>query len=276
VFWRSGGKVAGSMTRLLTEDQRGRYFRDGILFPVPVLAPEEARRYRVACEELESLLGGKPRTVEVRQMHLHFAWAHELATHPRLLDAVEDLLGPDLLVWATELFAKHPHDAAVSIGWHRDRPYMGFSGDTLTAWIALSDSTAANGCLRAVPGPARRDVRSPEGAVDVVLRAGEMSLHDPDIWHGSAPNISDTKRVGFAVRFVTPRTRPRAGRPPVVLARGSQRNGPFRVVDAPAAVSGTGALAEMKESAARHLEAMLANLRSEASLDSPPPCGGRT
>jgi non-heme Fe2+,alpha-ketoglutarate-dependent halogenase len=263
------------MTRLLTEDLRGRYLRDGLLFPVRVLAPEEAHRYRLACEELEALLGGKPRTVEVRQMHLHFAWAHELATHPRLLDAVEDLLGPDLLIWATELFAKHPHDAAVSIGWHRDRPYMGFSGETLTAWIALSDSTSANGCMRAVPGPGRRDTRTSEGAVDVVLRAGEMSLHDADIWHGSDPNLSGTKRVGFAVRFVTPRTHPRASGPPVVLARGSHRNGPFRVVDPPAAASGTGALAGMKESAARHLEAMLANLRSVASLDSPQPCGGR-
>jgi non-heme Fe2+,alpha-ketoglutarate-dependent halogenase len=258
------------MTRVLTEEQRRRYVRDGLLFPVPVLAPEEARRYRLACEELEALLGGKPRTVEVRQMHLHFPWAHRLATHPRLLDAVEDVLGPDLLVWATELFAKHPHDAAVSIGWHRDRPYMGFSGETLTAWIALSDSTAANGCLRAVPRPAQREPWSPEGAVDVVLRAGETSLHDADIWHGSDPNLSGTKRVGFAVRFVTPRTRPRAGRPPVILARGNCRDGPFCVVEPPPAGSGAEALARMKASAARHLEAMLANLRSAAPLQPPP------
>src|SRR5262245_19549995 len=148
-----GGRVP--MARMLTEDQAGRYARDGLVFPVRILAAEEAHRYRLACDELEAHLGGKPRTVEVRQMHLHFPWAHELATHPRVLDAVEDLLGPDLLIWATELFAKHPRDAAVSIGWHRDRPYMGFAGETVPAWVALSDSTPANGCLRAVPGPAR-------------------------------------------------------------------------------------------------------------------------
>jgi ectoine hydroxylase-related dioxygenase (phytanoyl-CoA dioxygenase family) len=233
------------------------------------------RTYRLACDELEAHLGGKPRTVEVRQMHLHFRWAYELATHPRVLDAVEDLLGPDLLIWATELFAKHPHNTAVSIGWHRDRSYMGFAGQTTTAWIALSTSSAANGCMRAVPGPGRSDLPSPnqsrpgrqpvvEGdereVMDVLLEAGEMSLHDADILHGSAPNRSDEKRVGFVIRFVTPQTRPLAGRPPVILARGSDRHNYFHVVDPPAE-RGERALTEMKESAALHLEAMLQNLR---------------
>src|SRR6516225_10765810 len=104
------------MTRLLTEKQRLRYLNDGIVFPVTVLSPEEAQRYRLACDLLEADLGGKPRTIEVRQMHLHFQWAFELATHPCILDAVEDLLGPDLLISTTELFAKHPQDATVSIG----------------------------------------------------------------------------------------------------------------------------------------------------------------
>ena len=78
-------------------------------------------------------------------------------THPRVLDApVKDVLGPDLLIWATELFAKHPGDEAVAIGWHQDRPYMGFeAGATTSARIALADSVPANGCMRAVPGPGR-------------------------------------------------------------------------------------------------------------------------
>src|SRR5919201_814826 len=123
------------MTRLLTEEQRRRYHADGVVFPIPVLSAEEVREYRAACEDLEARLGGRPRTVEVRQMHLHFPWAYALATHPRVLDAVEDILGPDLLVWATELFAKHPRDPAVSIGWHRDRAYLGLEGGTTTtAW----------------------------------------------------------------------------------------------------------------------------------------------
>src|SRR5687767_14040570 len=132
------------MTKLLTEAQHSGFQRDGLAFPIPVLTAVEAERIRAACDELEEQLGGKPRTIEVRQMHLHFRWAYELATHPRILDAAEDVLGPDLLVWATELFAKHSHDSTVSIGWHRDRPYMGFAGPVATAWVALGDSTPSN------------------------------------------------------------------------------------------------------------------------------------
>src|SRR5262245_27071796 len=117
------------MTRPLTEAQKSRYRQDGAVFPLPVLTSEEVQRYRSACDELEASLGGKPRTIDLRQMHLHFRWACELATHPRILDAVEDVLGPNLLIWATELFCKHPHDANVAVGWHRDRTYTGFAAD---------------------------------------------------------------------------------------------------------------------------------------------------
>ncbi len=127
------------------------------MFPLPVLSVDEAQFYRAACDDLETQLGGKPRTIEVRQMHLHFPWACALATHPAVLNAVESLLGPDLLIWATELFAKHTQDATVSIGWHRDKTYMRFDpATTTTAWIALGPSTIENGCMRAIPGAARR------------------------------------------------------------------------------------------------------------------------
>src|SRR5437588_6552180 len=176
------------MTLPLSEEEQRRYRRDGIVFPLRVLSADETAAHRRECDELETRLGGKPRTIEVRQMHLHFPWAYQLATHPNILDIVETLLGPDLLVWATELFAKHPHDGNVSIGWHRDCTYMGLKAEhTTTAWVALADSTAANGCMRAAPGPDRRttpcidELRTGAGVeylVDVVLHAGEMSLHD--------------------------------------------------------------------------------------------------
>ncbi len=271
--------------RRLSELERRRYFHDGIVFPVRVLDDDETRHFRAACDQLETRLGGRPRTVEVRQMHLHFPWAYQLATHPRVLDAVEDLLGPDLLVWATELFAKHPGDEAVSIAWHQDRPYMGFEGgETVSAWIALADSVPANGCMRAVPGPGRHspprtiaaDGANSSGrkrhggvlqvdeqeAVDVVLRAGEMSLHDSDIVHGSGFNRSNQKRVGFVVRYVTPQARPLEGRPPVVLARGRDTAGHFRLAGRPSPSDTEEALAGMRASATEHLEAMLHNLKS--------------
>src|SRR3989442_10733006 len=103
------------MDTLLAGAQRRRYEQDGLLFPLPVLTPEEADEYAQACAELEARLGGKPRTIEVRQMHLHFPWAYRLPPHPRILDVVQNLLGPDLLLRATQLFVKPPPHPAAAI-----------------------------------------------------------------------------------------------------------------------------------------------------------------
>ena len=268
----------------LTAEHRSRYEAQGLVFPLRALSAAEAARYRAECDELERQLGGRPRTIEVRQMHLHFAWAYELATHPSVLDAVEDLLGPDLLIWATELFAKHPQEEAVSIAWHRDGAYMGLDPElTLTAWIALSPSTPENGCLRAVREPSRRQAagneairarrepaRLPPGElIDVALEAGEMSLHDVYLLHGSQSNRSDQKRVGFAVRFTTPYARPLLDRPPAVLARGEDRFGHFQIHEPPRGCNAASALAQMRLSARRHLEATLKNLERTAMESAP-------
>lgn len=257
------------MPSVLSLDSRQDYLRDGIIFPLRVLDPEEAGRFRRGCDELEGLLGGKPRTIEVRQMHLHFRWAYELATHPRILDHVADLLGPDLLIWATELFAKWPSDANVSIAWHRDFPYMRFDcRKTLTAWIALSPSTPANGGMRAVPRSRdpehdllAKPVVDQSQAIDVVLAPGEMSVHDAEVLHGSGPNHSSEKRVGFAIRYITPEARPLHGRPHALLARGEYRKNDFEIVPPPADMPAAEALAGMRKSAGRHFEAILQNLK---------------
>jgi hypothetical protein len=258
-------------------DELLRYERDGVIFPLSVLTAEEVERYRGACDRLEQQLGGRPRTVETRQMHLHFRWAYELATHPRVLDAAEMLLGPNLLVWATELFAKHPGDG-ISVGWHRDEDYTGIDPAlATTAWIALAPSTQESGCLRVVPGSHQLDIRatdcrtattepvepltSPNQAVHVVLEPGEMSLHNGRLLHGSTANMSDQKRIGFVVRFVTPAARPSADRPSVLLARGVDDHGHFEIVSPPDDIDAEQALAQMRRSATNHLDLVLANLR---------------
>jgi hypothetical protein len=269
------------VVKLLTDDQLHCFQKQGIVYPIRVLSPDQSLAYRHVCDRLEAELGGQPRTVEVRQMHLHFAWAYRLATEPRILDAVEDLLGPDLVIWATELFAKHPSDASVSIGWHRDGPYMGLDPDqTLTAWVALSESTLENGCMRfAREGDRKqttqwqvRDSRSSAGGhvarnvpqgetVPVILQAGEMSLHDVHVLHGSDPNRSNQKRVGFAIRFTTPQVRPAVDRPPAILARGADHYGYFELWEPPSA-DDRAAIGEMRLSARRHLDATLQNLQT--------------
>jgi len=262
--------MENDVTGQLTSEQRHAYREQGIVYPLRVLTSAEAAGYRAECDTLETLLGGRPRTVETRQMHLHFDWAYRLATHPRVLDAAQCLLGPDLLVWATELFVKHPHDSNVLIGWHRDGPYMGLDPAlTVSAWIALSPSVRANGCMCVVRESGRQTLRSKVPAEDaqieeVSLQPGEMSLHDVYVLHGSRPNQSSEKRVGFTIRFTTPAGRPTSDRPPAILARGEDHFGHFRLLDPPRQENTDGALARMKQSAREHLDATLENLKHAA------------
>jgi hypothetical protein len=261
----------------LTPAQVEGYRRHGVVFPIPVIAAADAARYRQACDDLEVGLGGNPRTVEVRQMHLHLRWAYDLVVAPRVLDAVEQVLGPNILVWATELFAKRPGDP-LFIAWHRDRTYMGFdTRKTVTAWVSLGPSIPENGCLQVVLETDRREstvgaeatgTADPgvprERVTDVVLRPGEMSLHDNDVYHGSGPNLSTVKRVGFAIRYVTPDACAVTGRPRVLVARGRATSDNFEICAPPGegadAAAGV-ALDGVRESARLHFDTMLKTLK---------------
>jgi len=203
---------------------RERFLRDGVLFPIPVLTAEEVARYRGAVEALERGEG----TPIVRRDRLHelFDWARELVAHPRVVEAASQILGSEVVSWGTLLLRKQPRDPSF-VAWHQDGEYAGFldGAPALSAWIALSDSNAANGCMRVVPGSHRRRLAHAERhapgnllqqgqeiaaavdeseAVDVVLRPGEMSLHDFNLVHGSRGNPTDAPRTGFIVRYSTP------------------------------------------------------------------------
>jgi phytanoyl-CoA dioxygenase PhyH len=214
------------------------YNRDGIVFPIEVLAPARSVALRRMFEELEKNLGGSPEPA--RWTHLCFPWAHDLTIEPAVLDAVEALIGPEIIAWGSIILCKHPGHRGY-IPWHQDSADPGAgAAPSVSAWIALADSTPANGCMRVMPGShrevlphqARPDpanlVRSDrvltatveEGqAIDVVLSAGQMSLHHELIVHGSNPNFGGDKRIGFVVRYTTPATRNRGF--PVIRARGT-------------------------------------------------------
>jgi non-haem Fe2+, alpha-ketoglutarate-dependent halogenase len=264
------------MNKLLTASQVAQYERDGIVFPVPVLTPEETAGFRRSFDELADRLGGRPVAQALGHTQAFFRWAYDLGTHPRVLDAVEDILGPDILLWTVSIFPKYPRDPGY-ISWHQDGTYWGLdSVRVTTAWIALTDSTVDNGCMRVVPGSHRRpilphrdtyaaDNRLSRGqeievevderdAVDVVLRAGQMSLHHVNIIHGSNPNPSDGSRIGFAPRFTTPETRQIDGEPlTAVLARGRDAHGHFQLLPGPPALGFEEALAAQQAAAGQFL-----------------------
>ena len=227
------------------ETSRTLFERDGIVFPIPVLPPEKTSAYRVCFAELERL-AGRP-LHRVGNPTRYFAWAFCLATEPAVLDAVEAVLGPDLLVAGSLVLCKYPRDPGF-VAWHQDNYYSNLHlTPSLSAWIALLDSTAENGCMRVVPGSHRKGVLPHEEmgdadnllnqgqeirvevneaeAIEVVLGAGEMSLHHTAIIHGSRPNRSDTMRLGFIVRFVTSAYDLATQQTPFLLVRGSAGNG---------------------------------------------------
>jgi non-haem Fe2+, alpha-ketoglutarate-dependent halogenase len=220
------------MTKVLSSEALAGYHRDGFSFPIPVLTSAEALALRRRVEAVEAAHGGRL-AGELRQKpHLLLTWLADLVRHPRILDAVEDVLGPNLLVWSTSFFTKEARDPAF-VSWHQDATYWGLSEpDVLTAWVAFTDATVENGAMRMVPGShgeqlAHRDTFAPHNllsrgqeiavevddarGVDVVLRAGEMSLHHVRMVHGSPANRSDDRRIGFAIRYIPTYVRQIAG-----------------------------------------------------------------
>lgn len=240
----------------LTESEIARYRRDGFLFPRRVASEAKAAEWRASLERLEDdwLDAGLPRPLNQYKRsaaHVVIPLAAEIATHPAILDAVEGALGPDLLIWSAEFFIKEPRTRQI-VSWHQDLTYWGLGATShqCTAWLALSPATPESGCMRFVAGSHEQPIvphrdtfdennllsRGQEIAVevdeadatDVVLKPGEMSLHHGLTFHASGPNAADDRRIGFAIRYVSPAARQEmADRDYAMLARGVDRTGNF-------------------------------------------------
>lgn len=229
------------MSLLLSRQQLKRYHRDGIVFPIKVLSDSDARVYRGALESIANSCGDRS-LKRLDGLHLFFDWAYRLATDNVLLNAVQDVIGDDILIDGSLVFWKPPEDVGY-VSWHQDAVYSGWHlTPTTSAWIALTPSNRTNGCMRAIPGSHRQGLlkhrnvpdksnllfrgeqvtRHIDGstALDVLLDPGEMSLHQSTIVHGSNPNSSGGPRIGFIVRFVTSRVRNQNR--PIMRARGSK------------------------------------------------------
>lgn len=245
-----------AMPKLLSDDQIARYRDEGYLAPVRVMAESEALALRRQLERVEAGMGGPLRGDLRHKSHLLFPFLADLVRHPKILDAVEDVLGPDLLCWNTNFFIKEAATPSF-VSWHQDSTYWGLSSpDVCTAWVALTPSDAANGAMAVIPGSHRQDqiphrdtfdrhnllTRGQEIAVEVderqqallTLRPGEMSLHHVRLVHGSAPNPSGDRRIGFAIRYIPTHIRQLAGEDSASLVRGIDRFGHFELEPAPA------------------------------------------
>jgi non-haem Fe2+, alpha-ketoglutarate-dependent halogenase len=226
-----------------------QYQDEGYYAPLRVLSSEQAAALRDRLEMYEARAGRLAGPLR-QKSHLLFTWLNDLVRHDRILDAVQDLIGPDILCWGSSFFIKEPRNTAY-VSWHQDSTYWGLAPpDVVTAWIAFSDSLPANGAMRVIPASHKqnqvphRDTfaadnllsRGQEIMVDVdelqavtlELKAGEMSLHHVRLIHGSEPNPSATRRIGYAIRYIPTYVRQVAGsHDTATLVRGVDRYGHF-------------------------------------------------
>ncbi|MGH8487905.1 MAG: phytanoyl-CoA dioxygenase family protein [Gammaproteobacteria bacterium] len=214
------------MSNNLSRQQLSQYDRDGIVFPIKAFSVDEVSFFRSGLESIAADCG-EASLKRFDSLHLFFNWAHRLVAHEGLLNAVEGILGDNILIDGTLVFYKPPRDTSF-VSWHQDSVYSGWNlTPSTSAWIALTASHHANGCMRMIPGSHKQglldhaNVRNDTNllmrgervkmavdesqAVDVVLQPGEMSFHQSNLVHGSNPNTSDEPRIGFIVRFVTNR-----------------------------------------------------------------------
>jgi non-heme Fe2+,alpha-ketoglutarate-dependent halogenase len=251
--------------KFLSETAVRQYRAAGYYAPVQALPAVEANALRTRLEAFEA--GAGPLVGKLRQKsHLLFTWLNDLIRHESILDAVEDVIGSDILCWGSSFFIKEPRNTAY-VSWHQDSTYWGLEpADIVTAWVALSDSTSENGAMRVIPGShlreqiPHRDTFAPDNllsrgqeimvevddrqAVTLELAAGEMSLHHVRLIHGSEPNPSGQRRIGFAIRYIPSYVRQVAGsHDTATLVRGVDRHGNFEPEQRPDADCSPAALA---------------------------------
>ena len=225
----------------LSPEERRQFDTAGYVFPVPILSDQEVAVYR---EHLRNFLAGPDWPITTRSRnkpHLYLKWVGDLVRHPVLLDAVEDILGPNLLIWQCRLYFKPT--TTVVVPWHCDTQFGELSGDeVVSAWIALTHSRPENGGLQFEPGSHLRNAEitrrgalpsGPAVGIDVVLRPGEASLHDVRTTHRSGANRTAEPRCGIVVRYIPARLRPCRRGAAATLVRGTVPDDRFALEPAP-------------------------------------------
>ena len=214
------------MGERLTAEQCENYRRDGFVSPVTVMTSAEALACRRRLEAAEASFG---RMHYVANVHLLLRLADELAHDETILDAVEDIIGPNILVWDSTFIVNEPGDGKF-VSWHQDLTYWGLEpDDVVSIWLALSPATVESGCMRMMPGSHRKGLVehvstfAPDNvlsrgqtidaelderrAIDTVLEPGQMSLHHGWTFHASHANRSHDRRIGLNMNFAAPNVR---------------------------------------------------------------------
>jgi ectoine hydroxylase-related dioxygenase (phytanoyl-CoA dioxygenase family) len=264
------------------------YRRYGYLPGRPVLSAAEAGRFREDCLRTcatplelgdQNPYSLKRHASNRVKPYLLFPWAAELVRHSRILDIIEAVIGPDILVFHTTVWLKEPHSDNY-VPWHQDATYFGLAPfEHVTAWVALTPSRPESGCVRVIPGSHHQgqlvhlddhsdpltmlsrgqrlaDTIREDDAVDLVLEPGDVSLHHTLSAHSSGPNRSDDWRIGIGISYIPTSVRHIGPtRLSATLARGSDHFGHFDHEAAPQAELDAAAIAVHADSQSRYWQA---------------------
>jgi non-heme Fe2+,alpha-ketoglutarate-dependent halogenase len=225
----------------LSSNQLKQYKDEGFVAPINIFSKEKAKEIRNQIELIEKELPGELDKSGRYNAHLISPLLDEVTHSSKILDAVESLIGKNILVCGTTLFIKNPNEKDY-VSYHQDAKYIGLEPHNwVTAWVAVTDSNEENGCMKMWPG-SHLDIKNhdekfneenlltrgqtvenvPDNEVkSVELVAGQMSLHHPRIVHGSGVNKSNDRRIGFVIQsYIGTNVRQILGQNSVQLARG--------------------------------------------------------
>ncbi len=209
--------------KILRSEQIKQYNEQGYLMPFNGLDQEEARELRAFFDGvLAAYIELGKSSYAISTAHMRFARVYQLVQHPRIVDAVADLLGPNVVCWGSHFFCKMPHDGK-RVPWHQDSTYWPLSPTkTVTVWLAIDDADPENANMKFIPrshlhGLIDYDetqdantildlaVRNPhsygDGEVNDQLKAGHFSMHSDLLLHGSEANESNRRRCGLTIRY---------------------------------------------------------------------------
>ena len=242
------------MGKCLSDSQVEKFHNDGFLSPINVFSINEASELKDKLEDAEKIWPEAFSASARNNAHLNFEFLDSIVHNKNLLDAVEDILGPNILAYASTLFIKEPRDPGF-VSWHQDGKYMGLSENIgITAWVALSEANGESGCMSMIPGShekmlAHKDTFGKDNiltrgqevqnvdagkAVETPLRPGQASFHCPTVIHGSQPNRSEHRRIGFAIQtYIPTNVKSIHGRASAQLVRGIDTFGHFDLLQRP-------------------------------------------
>ena len=244
------------MSNVLRAEAIARYRSDGFCGPIDVMSEADARSARAQLEAFEAQNGGALKGAYRFKTHLLFKWLADLVRAPHVLDAVEDLMGHDILLWTTNWFIKQANSPQY-VSWHQDSNYWGLDTQKLVSvWVALSPATVASGCMRVLPGshewPDQQHVETyaddnmltrgqeihgldESKAVDLEVPTGRGVLFTYRLLHSSPPNTTADRRIAVVLRYMPPETRQTlADWDSAALVRGRDRFGHFEHEPVPA------------------------------------------